>query len=132
MPNTGDGQERGMHGIFHSALHINSEGTCAIDNYLIDCVSVKKHLNIEEDFHTDDEIINGYCIAALEYVQDYTGISEIDFGNEVDGVKNYSLGLAVLLLAGHFYEQRQVYIDSNSDINFTLKSILTMKKENWI
>lgn len=132
MPNTGDGQERGMHGIFHSALHINSEGTCAIDNYLIDCVSVKKHLNIEESFHDDDETINGYCIAALEYVQDYTGISEIDFGNEVDGVKNYSLGLAVLLLAGHFYEQRQVYIDSNSDINFTLKSILTMKKENWI
>ena len=132
MPCTDNGQEDKLRGIFHSAIHLYPERGCVIDNFLIDCVSVKKSLNIEEDFHTDDEIINGYCIAALEYVQDYTGISEINFGNEVDGVKNYSLGLAVLLLAGHFYEQRQVYIDSNSNINFTLKSILTMKKENWI
>ncbi len=132
IPCTDDGQEDKLVGIFHSAIHLYPEGDCVIDNFLIDCVSVKKSLNIEESFHDDDEIINGYCIAALEYVQDYTGIKDINFGNEVDGVKNYSLGLAVLLLAGHFYEQRQVYIDSNSDINFTLKSILTMKKENWI
>ena len=134
-PYTSAGQVRGMHGIFHSAIHLDDShptGGCAIDNFLIDCVSVKKSLNIEPSFRDDDEMINGFCIAALEYVQDYTGIKDINFGNEIDGVKNYSLGLAVLLLACHFYEQRQVYIDKNSDINFTLKSILTMKKESWI
>lgn len=131
MPNTGDGQERGMYGIFHSALHINSEDSCAIDNYLIDCVSVKKNLRIEMSFHDDDQIINGYCIAALEYVQDYTGISDISFGNEVDGVKNYSLGMAVLILASYYYENGTTLIEPNSKASSMLKSILDLKKINW-
>ena len=134
MPNTGKGQERGMYGIFHSAIHLDDsdpKGGCAIYNYLIDCVSVKKNLRIEPSFHDDDEIINGFCLHAMEYVSDYTGISDISFGNEIDGVKNYSLGMAVLILASYYYENGTTLIEPNSKASLMLKSILDLKKINW-
>lgn len=131
MPNTDDGQEKNMVGIFHNALHISYERACAVGNYLIDCVSVKKNLRIEESFHQDDEIINGFCLHAMEYVSDYTGISDISFGNEIDGVKNYSLGMAVLILASYYYENGTTLIEPDSKASSMLKSILDLKKINW-
>lgn len=131
MPNTDDGQEKNMVGIFHNAIHIAYEYGCAVGNYLIDCVSVKKNLRIEESNHQDDEIINGFCLHAMEYVSDYTGISDISFGNEIDGVKNYSLGMAVLILASYYYENGTTLIEPNSKASSMLKSILDLKKINW-
>lgn len=33
----------------------------------------KKHLNIEADYHDDDELIQGYIASAVDFVEGYTG-----------------------------------------------------------
>lgn len=92
----------------------------------MDLKYVKKYLNIEDEYIEDDIFINNCIAAAIAYVCNYTGLTKLDIDN------NETLKIAVLLLISHFYDIRSVQIDSNSKLNFALKSILDMNKVNWL
>lgn len=72
----------------------------------IDSVILKKHLNIDESWVEDDELIRAYCKAAECAVENHIQrpLTEIvnDKGQLPPAVKH-----AILLLIGHFYANRE-------------------------
>lgn len=72
----------------------------------IDTVILKKHLNIDEDYISDDEYLKALCKAAECAVENHIArpLSEIvdEHGRLPAAVKH-----AILLLVGHFYANRE-------------------------
>lgn len=95
-------------------------------NELLDLSYVKNYLHIEHNFIEDDNFINDCINIAANYVSTYTGLP-IDIV-----ISNSTLKVAILLLISHFYDIRSIEIESNSKMNFALKSILDMHKVNWL
>lgn len=66
---------------------------------------LKRNLRIESFDVTEDDIINLYLQTAIEYVSAITGIA-----NEEDSPRSFDM--AVILLASHFYTNREVMTES--------------------
>ena len=90
----------------------------------IDTVILKKHLNIDEDFISDDEYLKALCKAAECAVENHIArpLSEIvdEHGRLPAAVKH-----AILLLVGHFYSNREsVSFASASEIPLAYQYLL--------
>ncbi|MDK2587478.1 head-tail connector protein [Romboutsia sedimentorum] len=87
----------------------------------------KQHLNIEEEFVDDDNLIEVGLMYSRDYILNYTGLTV----EELDNIP--SINIAVLMIVSDSYNRRSSAFgyDNNNKINFMLKSILDMHKR-WL
>ncbi|MCE9880644.1 head-tail connector protein [Hafnia paralvei] len=78
----------------------------------------KKHCRIELDFDFEDDLIQGYIMAALEICQKHIG-KRFDDGLEF----NPAIKVGCLLLISHWYENREIVADKTKDLPFTTVSL---------
>lgn len=81
----------------------------------IDTVILKKHLNIDEFFVDDDEYLKALCLAAENAVENHISrpLSEItDESGQLPPAVNH----AILLLVGHFYNNRESVAFANAAV----------------
>lgn len=71
--------------------------------------AAKKHLNIEEDYHEDDQYIMGLIEAAEQAVRVHTNDGELDeIAEKHGGCLPNPLLHAMLLMVGNLYQNREV------------------------
>lgn len=74
---------------------------------------IKQHVRLEPDFNEDDALLNTYATAARRYVENHTGrtlyATEMEVPTDDDHalVLDDDLTTAMLLLVGHWYENRE-------------------------
>lgn len=87
----------------------------------IDTVILKKHLNLDEQYLEDDELLKAYEMAAVQAVENHIArpLSEIvdEHGKLPPSVKH-----AILLLVGHFYANRE-------SVSFASASVIPLAYE---
>ena len=90
---------------------------------------IKKHLNIDEDFHSDDEYL-------VELAQAAQNVVEVHLDRPLDSLENEegyipsSLTQAMLLLIGTWYASREsVSFASNSDLHHSYDYIIALYKK---
>lgn len=101
---------------------------------LVDLETIKKHLNLDEDFTEDDKYLEMLEGVAETLVQKHIDISFDDLiDNSLDGVVATEgevpqpLLYAILLFIGNMYENREsVSYTSISEVPMSLKYILDM------
>lgn len=90
---------------------------------------IKKHLNIDEDFHLDDEYLVDLSVVAQQVIQKHidNNLDElcVDNGGELPS----PLLHAMLLLIGNFYANREsVAFASSSEIPLSYEYLLSLYK----
>ena len=81
---------------------------------------------IEEDMTPAEETtLDAMIAAAKQYCTGYTGLTEAELDEHED------ITIAVLVLVGDMYDNRQMYVDK-ANINRTADTILGMHCVNWI
>ena len=89
---------------------------------------IKKHLNIDEDFHSDDEYLVELAQAAQNVVEVHLDIPLKSLENE-EGYIPSSLTQAMLLLIGTWYASRaSVSFASNSVLPHSYDYIIALYK----
>ncbi|MBW5800068.1 head-tail connector protein [Halomonas elongata] len=77
---------------------------------------IKQHVRLEPDFDEDDALLDTYATAAHRYVENHTGRTlyatkaEIPTDDEHALVLDDDLTTAMLLLIGHWYENREAVV----------------------
>ena len=90
---------------------------------------IKKHLNIDEDFHLDDEYLVDLSIVAEQVVQKHIDNNLDELCAENDGELPSPLMHAMLLLIGNFYANREsVAFASSSEIPLSYSYLLDLYK----
>lgn len=74
---------------------------------IIELDYAKKHLNLEEDFHDDDEYILGLCAMAENAVKVHVNDSLENIAEKNGGVLPPVLIQAMLLMIGNMYQNRE-------------------------
>ena len=101
---------------------------------MLDLPLVKQHCRIEPDFSDDDVLLQTYAVAALRYVENFTGckLREVNDQNAADAGE-YGLMLtddiktAALFLIAHWYANREpVTIDGSNAVSvpFAVEALL--------
>lgn len=96
---------------------------------MITLEQVKFQCRIEQDFHYEDGLLNGYIAAARNHVQmhiDRTIYPDAVPSNDPDGlVDNASIDQAMLLLVAHWYANREAVSDSAmTEVPFGVRHLL--------
>jgi uncharacterized phage protein (predicted DNA packaging) len=95
----------------------------------IQLYQIKKHLNIDEDFHLDDEYLVDLSIVAEQVVQKHIDNNLDELCAENDGELPSPLMHAMLLLIGNFYANREsVAFASSSEIPLSYSYLLDLYK----
>ena len=100
-----------------------------IDNNILTLATLKKHLNIDADFTSDDNYILMLEEVAEELVQKHI---DITFEDSVTNQGSFPIPLvhAVLLFVGNLYENREsVAFTSVNEVPKTLSYILEMYRD---
>ncbi len=83
---------------------------------MLELATVRKHCRIDADMTEDDDLLVIYSQAAAQYVADttdrnlYATAAEVPEGDETALVLNDSIRAAMLLMVGHWYENREAVI----------------------
>ncbi len=93
-------------------------------------VLIKKHLKVDHD--DEDDLIAGYAAASVDYVENYcdgllvTELTSIAAYEEPPREVLFSPGIwqAMLLLIGHYYENREAAGDTRSEIPLGVEALL--------
>lgn len=95
----------------------------------IQLYQIKKHLNIDEDFHLDDEYLVDLSIVAEQVVQKHIDNKLDELCAENNGELPSPLMHAMLLLIGNFYANREsVAFASSSEIPLSYNYLLDLYK----
>ena len=95
----------------------------------IQLYQIKKHLNIDEDFHLDDEYLVDLSIVAEQVVQKHIDNNLDELCAENDGELPSPLMHAMLLVIGNFYANREsVAFASSSEIPLSYSYLLDLYK----
>ena len=90
---------------------------------------IKKHLNIDEDFHDDDEYLIDLAMVAELAVQKHIDQNLSELCAENGGVLPPPLQHAMLLMVGNQYANREsIAFASNSEIALSYNYILDLYK----
>lgn len=76
--------------------------------YSLDLAFIKQQLNIDTDIIEDDNLLNLYKDAAMSKVQDDVQMTDDEFNLALSSKAGSKLTLAILLLIGHYYTNRDV------------------------
>lgn len=77
-----------------------------MDNIYIDLDTIKKHLNLDQDFTDDDDYLYQLSEAALTAVENHID-TPLTYYVDDDGRLDSALVQAALLLIANFYENRE-------------------------
>ena len=90
---------------------------------------IKKHLNIDEDFHDDDEYLIDLAMVAEKLVQRHIDHNLSELCAENGGILPPPLQHAMLLMVGNQYANREpIAFASNSEIALSYNYILDLYK----
>ena len=90
---------------------------------MIDLNQIKQHLNIDEDFTLDDNLLIAQRDAAIDLIQTRICLT-YDEIIEREGKLPSRLIQATLLLIGDWYDNRENMVDKNSSMPFGIQAIV--------
>lgn len=86
----------------------------------------KKHLNIEDDFHDDDEYILSLIAVSEDAVEKHTAESFESLAEKNGGCVPAPLLQAALLQIGNLYAQREIVGTKTQDIPFAYQYLIDL------
>lgn len=94
----------------------------------------KKHLNLDKDFHDDDEYILSLIVIAEDAVRKRIDVRDLnDIVSRKTGYLPPSLQHAILLLIGNFYANREnTTFANNYELNKGFDFLVGLDKHYWI
>ncbi|MGC7589258.1 head-tail connector protein [Bisgaard Taxon 46] len=96
----------------------------------IELIEIKAHLNIEEDFDLDDELLSIYAETALEVAQRHIGKTFGDKETDTTIPFNTSIKVGCLMYIAHLYTNREMTTDiEQTIIPMTIKSLWDVYRE---
>lgn len=78
-----------------------------MDNIYIDLETIKRHLNLDEDYDAEDDYLYQLSEAALTAIENHIDTPLEYFVDSVSGRLDPALVQAALLLIANFYENRE-------------------------
>ena len=90
---------------------------------MIDLNQIKQHLNIDEDFTLDDNLLIAQRDAAIDLIETRICAKFSDI-IEREGELPSRLIQATLLLIGDWYDNRENMVDKNSSMPFGIQAII--------
>lgn len=113
-----------MEGINKFFRRDNSKPTIEKEKFEIDLNELKEFLNVYDD--SDDTLIKSLINAGIQYIKDYTGLTEEEMLE-----KKESLKIALFLIVSEMYDNRGQQSLQNKR-NTMLTSILDMHCKNYL
>lgn len=89
---------------------------------------IKGHLNIDKDYHEDDELLIMYAQAAEDAIEKHINCSISNIMN-IDGYVPASVQSAILLMIGNLYANREsVAIGNAVKIPYSMEYLIDLNK----
>lgn len=100
------------------------------DKKLITLEEVKAQLNLTEDFDFDDDLLNGYIVAAVEVAQKHIGKTFTDENSEKTVAFTPAIKVGCLMYIAHLYANREITTDTQlTVIPMTVTSLWNVYRE---
>lgn len=100
------------------------------DKKLITLEEVKAQLNLTEDFDFDDDLLNGYIVAAVEVAQKHIGKTFTDENSEKTVAFTPAIKVGCLMYIAHLYANREITTDTKlTVIPMTVTSLWNVYRE---
>lgn len=98
---------------------------------MLDLETVKKHLNLEQDFVQDDEYILGLMSMAEQAVMVHTNESEETLEENNGGCFPTPLLQAMLLMVGNMYQNREPLGTRNAALPFNYQYLIDLYRNYY-